>query len=271
VIVLAIDTATPATVVGLRTADGAVLEARDDPRPGERPGHCTRLLPLAAGLLEQAAVRWSEIDRVAVGVGPGTFTGLRVGLATAHGLARSSDAELVGVSSLRALALGAGEPAVLAAIDARRGEVFVAGYQQEMELLSPRALEPAAVATAMAESGMLADGGLPALADSGPRTFADGPPALAEGSRAPADSGPPALVAGGPLAVGDGAVLYREAFERAGARVPGDGSPLHRIAAAALCEIGARPPAGAPAAAGPVLPDYLRRPDAAIALEGAAS
>jgi tRNA threonylcarbamoyladenosine biosynthesis protein TsaB len=236
VIVLAIDTATPATVVGLRTADGAVLEARDDPLGDERPGHSTRLLPLAAGLLEQAAVRWSEIDRVAVGVGPGTFTGLRVGLATAHGLAQSSEAELVGVSSLAALAraaagAGGGVP-IISAIDARRGEVFVAGYRQGMELLSPRALAPAAVAGAMAEPGT--------------------------------------------LAVGDGAVLYRDAFERAGARVPEEGSPLHRVAAAALCDIGARPPAGAPAGAGPVLPDYLRRPDAygggqAIALEGVAS
>jgi tRNA threonylcarbamoyladenosine biosynthesis protein TsaB len=266
VIVLAIDTATPATVVGLRKADGAVLEARDDPRPGERPGHCTRLLPLAAGLLEQAAVRWGEIDRVAVGVGPGTFTGLRVGLATAQGLARSSEAELVGISSLAALAHGfaqreagsggvaAGEPTVLAAIDARRGEVFVAGYQQGMELLSPRALEPAAVAAAMAESGMLVDGGhgLPALTDGGPSALAERPPAFR---------------AGGPLAVGDGAVLYRDAFERAGASVPEDDSPLHQIKADALCELCV----GAPASAGPLLPDYLRRPDAAIALEGAAS
>jgi tRNA threonylcarbamoyladenosine biosynthesis protein TsaB len=240
-IVLAIDTATPATVVGLRKADGAVLEARDDPRPGERPGHCTRLLPLAAGLLAEVGLRWSEIDRVAVGVGPGTFTGLRVGLATAQGLARSSEAELVGISSLAALAHGcaqreagsgriaAGEPTVLAAIDARRGEVFVAGYQQGMELLSPKALEPAAVPAAMAELGMLADSG--------------------------------------PLAVGDGAVLYRDAFERAGASVPEDDSPLHRIGANALCELCV----GAPASAGPLLPDYLRRPDAAIALEGAAS
>jgi tRNA threonylcarbamoyladenosine biosynthesis protein TsaB len=295
VIVLAIDTATPATVVGLRTADGAVLEARDDPRPGERPGHSTRALPLAAGLLAEAGLRWREIDRLAVGIGPGTFTGLRVGIATARGLALSSDAELVGVSSLAALARGcaprdagsgvAGDAsAVLATIDARRGEVFLAGYRQGVELLSPRALAPAAVAAAMAESGMLADGGPPAPADSGPPAFADGPPAFADGPPAFADGplafedgplafedGPPALGAGSPIAVGDGAVLYRDAFERAGARVPEDGSPLHRIVAAALCEIAARPPAGAPAAAGPVLPDYLRRPDAAIALKGTAS
>lgn len=229
-IVLAIDTATQATVVGLR-ADGSVLEARDDPRPGERPGHSTRLLPLAAGLLEQLGLAWQDVDRVAVGIGPGTFTGLRVGIATAHGLAQSGGAELVGVSSLRALALGADSATtVLAAIDARRGEVFIAGYQGEMELLSPRPLAPAAVPDFLAEQGDI----------------------LAHERR---------------VAVGDGALLYRAAFEAAGAHVPEEGSALHRIGAVALCELGVT----ARLQGQPVLPDYLRRPDAAIALEGAAS
>ncbi|HEV3093766.1 MAG TPA: tRNA (adenosine(37)-N6)-threonylcarbamoyltransferase complex dimerization subunit type 1 TsaB [Solirubrobacteraceae bacterium] len=228
-IVLAIDTATPATVVGLQGADGDVLEARDDPGAGERPGHSTRLLPLAAELLSRAGLSWRQVDRVVVGVGPGTFTGLRVGVATAHGLAQSSGAELVGISSLRSLALGADSDApVLAAIDARRGEVFLSGYQREMELLSPRALAPAAVSDALSAK---------AAALTGER----------------------------PLAVGDGAVLYRWAFEGAGVQVPDDGSPLHRISASALCELGGRAVLGGD----PVLPDYLRRPDAAIALEGA--
>lgn len=230
-IVLAIDTATPATVIGLRCVDGSVQEARDDPGAGERPGHSTRLLPLAAGLLADAGLAWCEIERIAVGVGPGTFTGLRVGVATAHGLAQSSGAELVGVSSLRALALGvdSGSP-VLAAIDARRGEVFVAGYQGEMGLLSPRPVAPAVVPEWLAEQGDV---------------FLDG--------RC--------------VAVGDGAVLYRSEFERSGVSVPEDDSPLHRISAVALCALGA----AASASDDPVLPDYLRRPDAAIALEGAAS
>jgi tRNA threonylcarbamoyladenosine biosynthesis protein TsaB len=228
-IVLAIDTATPATVVGLQSADGDVLEAREDPGAGERPGHSTRLLPLAAGLLARAGLSWRQVDRVAVGIGPGTFTGLRVGVATAHGVAQSSGAELVGISSLRALALGAGGDApVLAAIDARRGEVFLSGYQQEMELLSPRALAPTAVSEAL--SGRAA-----------------------------------ARMGECPLAVGDGAVLYRSVFEGAGVQVPDDGSPLHRISASALCELGERAVPGGD----PVLPDYLRRPDAAVALEGA--
>ena len=243
-IVLAIDTATPATVIGLRRADGSVLEARDDPRPGERPGHSTRLLPLAAALLAQSGLAWREVERIAIGVGPGTFTGLRVGVATAHGLAQSGGAELVGVSSLRALALGVGDEVgdeggsrggegpgrrpILAAIDARRGEVFVAGYQGEMESLSPAPVAPDVVPELLVEQADVFAGGRC-------------------------------------LGVGDGAVLYRAAFERAGVFVPADDSALHRIRAPALCELGL----AASVSDDPVLPDYLRRPDAVIAGSGA--
>lgn len=223
---LAFDTATPATVVGLSLPDGRVLEARDDPSPGERPGHATRLLPLAAGLLAEAGIGWGDLVRVAVGVGPGTFTGLRVGLASAHGVAQARGIPLVGVSSLAALARGAGGGGerVLAAIDARRGEVFVAGYLQGMELLAPRPIAPAEL---------------------------------------------PALLAGGEswVAVGDGVVLYRSAMIAAGALVPPDDSPLHRVRAASLCELGAV----AIPTAEPVLPDYRRRPDAEKALAGVSS
>jgi tRNA A37 threonylcarbamoyladenosine modification protein TsaB len=146
-------------------------------------------------------------------------------------LAQSSGAELVGVSSLRALALGVDSgSSVLAAIDARRGEVFVAGYQGEMGLLSPRPVVPAVVPELLAEQGDV-------------------------------------FLSGRCMAVGDGAVLYRSEFERSGVSVPDDGSALHRIRAAALCGLGE----SAAASEAPVLPDYLRRPDAAIALEGAAS
>jgi tRNA threonylcarbamoyladenosine biosynthesis protein TsaB len=142
--VLGFDTATPATAVGLMLPDGRFLEGRDDPQPGERPGHSTRLLPLARELLEQAELGWAQLDRIAVGVGPGTFTGLRIGVATARGLAQSLAAELVGVCSLRALAhpLAGSDEGVLAVIDARRGEAFIAAYRAGRELLSPRALPP---------------------------------------------------------------------------------------------------------------------------------
>jgi tRNA threonylcarbamoyladenosine biosynthesis protein TsaB len=228
VIVLGLDTATPATVVGLRLADGRTLQGRDDPDARQRPGHATRLLPLANDLLVEAHIDWPEVERIAVGVGPGTFTGLRIGIATARGLAQSLGLELVGVSSLRALAHGAGNHAqrVLAAIDARRGEVFVAAYEGGQELIAPQAVSPDGVAELL-ESATI--------------------DARAEW-----------------LALGDGAVLYREAFERTGVHVAEDLSEHHRIQAHAICELGEQ----ASANGEPVLPDYRRRPDAEIALEG---
>ena len=107
-IVLGLDTATTATVAGVLDASGTVFEVRDDPEPGVRPGHANRLLGAAEAALEQAGLGWEEVDRIAVGVGPGSFTGLRIGIATARALAQARGLPLVGVSSLEALALGAG-------------------------------------------------------------------------------------------------------------------------------------------------------------------
>lgn len=232
-IVLGFDTATVATAVGLRLVDGSTLQARDDPAPGAHPGHATRLLAMTGALLAEAGIGWSALQRIAVGVGPGTFTGLRVGVATARGLAQSLGVEMVGVSSLRALAEVAGEEGdgpVLATIDARRGELFAAAYmvgeKPIEELMSARALAPEDV------GGILPRAEVPWRA------------------------------------VGDGAVRYREHLEIAGATVPVDGSPLHRVSAAAICELGAC--AATPVEIEAILPDYLRRPDAEIALERAA-
>jgi tRNA threonylcarbamoyladenosine biosynthesis protein TsaB len=249
-IVLGFDTATPATAVGLRLADGTTLQARDDPAAGERPGHTARLLPLASELLERAGVRWGELERIAVGVGPGTFTGLRIGVATARGLAQSLGVEVVGVSTLRVLAeaaLGLSLPAppkcVLAAIDARRGEVFAAAYASDGELTPPQTLAPEELA------------GIPALAETG---------IPAEGRCLPASVGGDRDW----LAVGDGALRFRGHLEAIAIVVPAEDSPLHRVDAGVLCELALSAPAGAPKA---VLPDYRRRPDAEIALETAES
>jgi tRNA threonylcarbamoyladenosine biosynthesis protein TsaB len=261
-IVLGFDTATSATAVALRFPDGSVLERRDDPSAGERPGHATRLLAMVDELLRASGTPWSALGRIAVGVGPGTFTGLRVGLATAHGLACSRSLELVGVSSLRALALpaladgpgrpgpgagagggaGDGTAAVLAVIDARRGEVFAAGYEGGEDGL-PRQLGPAAV---------LAPEGLPGL--------------LADLGGAAGAAGATGAVSW--TVVGDGAVRYGELLAAADLSGPAADSPLHRVAAGAVCELGFR--AEAPSRGSVVLPDYLRRPDAELALEGAA-
>jgi tRNA threonylcarbamoyladenosine biosynthesis protein TsaB len=234
-IVFGCDTATPATAVALRLADGSTLAERHDPAAGERPGHATQLLALAEQLLADVGIDWSQLDRIAVGVGPGTFTGLRVGIATARGLAQSLAIELVPVSSLHALAHRAAQEwrhNLLAVIDARRDQVFIAGYGPTGELFSARVLAPGDIGGGGGEGG----GGDGLLAESGPW-----------------------------LAVGDGAQRYRSQLQELGIELPPDTSPLHRIDAGAHCELAL---AGAGAAA-PVLPDYLRRPDAELALQGA--
>jgi tRNA threonylcarbamoyladenosine biosynthesis protein TsaB len=128
VIVLGLDTATSATVVGVLGADGVVHEVRDDPPPGARPAHAARLLGAVDEALAAAGVGWEEVTRLAVGVGPGSFTGLRIGIATARGLAQARGLEVVGVSTLEALARGADAESVLAVLDARRGEAFAAAF-----------------------------------------------------------------------------------------------------------------------------------------------
>lgn len=250
-IVLGFDTSTAATTVALRLTDGRTTQARDDPAPGAHPGHATRLLELCEELLVGAGVAWSEIDRIAVGVGPGTFTGLRVGVATARGLAQSLSAELVGVSSLQALAtvaLAAGRETrlaqpharsgLLAVIDARRGEVFAAAYEQgehedagePRELAAPRALAPRELARMVADVEQVR---------GAHRQW---------------------------LAVGDGALRYRAELESAGIASPPESSPLHLVSAAAVCELAAKAPA---TRLDELVPDYRRRPDAELALVGA--
>ncbi|MEO8690905.1 MAG: tRNA (adenosine(37)-N6)-threonylcarbamoyltransferase complex dimerization subunit type 1 TsaB [Solirubrobacteraceae bacterium] len=145
-IVLGLDTATTATVAGVLDRTGTVTEVRDDPEPGARPGHANRLLGAAEAALEQGGLGWGEVDRIAVGVGPGSFTGLRIGIATARALAQARALPLVGVSSLEALALGAGgAELVLAVLDARRGEAFAAAWQRGAPVMAAAALSPEAL------------------------------------------------------------------------------------------------------------------------------
>jgi tRNA threonylcarbamoyladenosine biosynthesis protein TsaB len=151
VIVLGLDTATAATVAGVLDAAGAVTEVRDDPEPGARPAHAARLLGAAEAALERAGVGWEEVERLAVGLGPGSFTGLRIGIATARALAQARGLPVVGVSSLEALARGAGETGlVVAVLDARRGEAFAAAWRDAAPALAPAALPPEALAERVA-------------------------------------------------------------------------------------------------------------------------
>ncbi len=142
-ITLGFDTATPSTTVALEAGDGSIHEARDDVALGARGHHAECVLALASGLLDHAGLKWSDIERVAVGLGPGGYTGLRIGIATARGLARAHGASLVGVGTLRALAEPAGGVTALTIIDARRGELFLAAYADGVEVLGPRVIVPA--------------------------------------------------------------------------------------------------------------------------------
>lgn len=199
--VLALDTATSATAVAVQRGDGSVVEARHDPGPGERPGHAGRLLALIDQALAEAEDSLDAIDRLAVGTGPGSFTGLRIGIATARGLAQAQGIELVGVSTLLALAEAAAERAdeatVLAMIDARRGEAFAAAWSGGRDVLAPAALGPDALRGAVSE--------LPTPI----------------------------------LAVGEGAIRFRLEIEPAGAAVPPDDDLLHRVSARPMCRLAA--------------------------------
>lgn len=226
-LVLAFDTATSATVTGVLLTDGSVIERRDDPASGERPRHAQVLLALCEQALSDAGAGWSDVSRIGAGVGPGTFTGLRIGVATARALAQATGAQVARVSTLEALARGAAEAeveaggsragGVLAVLDARRGEAFAAAF-------------PAA----------------------GPAH---------EGARAVAPQALGGLASAGWLAIGDGAVRYREQLEAGGIEVPPDEDPRHRVAARPLARLAA---AARPVPVATLVPEYVRLPDAEL-------
>lgn len=229
--VLGLDTATAATVAAVLRRD-QVFEARDDPAPGDRPAHAARILGLAREAMAAAGVGWDDLVRIAVGVGPGSFTGLRIGVATARALAQAAGLPVAPVSTLAALAEAALRPApgaaalaapaaVLAVIDARRGEAFAAAWGPGLEPLA-------------------------APAPLGPEALADLAAALPAGT----------------VAVGDGAVRFRAGLGAAGSFVPPDASPWHRVHGGAICRLGAEAPV---VALDDLVPDYARAPDAELA------
>lgn len=147
---LAFDTATAACSVALRRADGELFEVRPPAsRLLERPAHTTELLPAIVEVSERAGVPLREIERVAVGVGPGAFTGLRIGVATARAIATANQTGLIAVSSLAALDTGDVTPVV----DARRSELYFRTAQTDRLIERAEAIE------------QIAQAGLPAIGD----------------------------------------------------------------------------------------------------------
>lgn len=146
---LAFDTATPAVTVALHDGERVVSQRTtvDAMRTGEL------LAPGIAAVLDEAGAVRQDVTAIAVGVGPGPFTGLRVGLVTARTLAAVLDVPVYGVCTLDVLAAeavdaGSVDGPFLVATDARRKEVFWAQYDGQGERLgSPQVAKPADVAT----------------------------------------------------------------------------------------------------------------------------
>jgi tRNA threonylcarbamoyladenosine biosynthesis protein TsaB len=154
VTLLGLDTSTPAASACVLRDDGEAFEVTP---PAERlsrpPAHSTELMPAVAEAMERAGVEWRDLDAIAVGVGPGTFTGLRIGIATARALATAANLPLRPISSLGALAAGIDSPSRLPLIDARRGEVFAALFEDGRERWPPFAAAPEDLVARLREGG----------------------------------------------------------------------------------------------------------------------
>src|ERR1700759_3780931 len=132
-------------------------------------GHQERLAPMARDVMAQAGLSFDRLDRIAATVGPGSFTGLRVGVAFAKGLALALDKPTVGIGTLEALA-AEGRGLVFPAIDARRGQLYLQAFEDGRALMAPDAVTAEVAAARIAE---LSQGRPFSLVGSGAALLAD--------------------------------------------------------------------------------------------------
>ena len=151
-IILSIETATRLGGVALMDDDQGLIAER---KLNVKSTHSERLMPELSGMLKLAGLNISDLDAVAVSIGPGTFTGLRIGLSVAKGLAMSGGLKLVPVPTLEALAhcLPYMDKPVCTMLDARRGQVYAALYDNSkgtpQVIMPPSAIEAATFASAI--------------------------------------------------------------------------------------------------------------------------
>ena len=130
--ILAVDTATENCSVALLVGDEVISRCEYAPRE-----HTTKILPMVDTVLAEAGLKLNQLDALAYGQGPGSFTGVRIGIGIAQGLAFGADLPMVGVSTLAAMAQGTYRvhqaENVLSAIDARMGELYWGQYQRKVD------------------------------------------------------------------------------------------------------------------------------------------
>src|ERR1700709_1969212 len=154
-LILAIDTALDACAAGVRDTHAGKIIARES-LPMKR-GHAEALMPLIARVIKASGVGFAGLDRIAVTNGPGSFTGLRVGLSAARGIALAADKPVVGVTTLTAYAApvvsgNQGHP-VISAIDARHDHVYFQVVAGDGSALMPPQVAPIAEALAASRFG----------------------------------------------------------------------------------------------------------------------
>ncbi len=123
--ILALETSTEYCSVAL-WQDGTVADCRE--RVGQK--HSEVLLPMVDALLRDGGLRLADLDGIAFGAGPGSFTGVRIACSAAQGLALGAQKPVLGISTLQALAQGSGRDRVVAVLDARMAEVYHAAYER---------------------------------------------------------------------------------------------------------------------------------------------
>jgi len=166
--VLGLDTCLNACSVAL--LDGATVLANRSEAMAR--GHQERLAPMAQAVMADAGLAFDRLERIGATVGPGSFTGLRVGVAFAKGLASALSIPAVGVGSLEALAAEA-SGLVAAAIDARRDQIYLQVFDDGHALMAPDVLPLGIAAARLAELAMgraltLVGSGAPLLAEAAP-------------------------------------------------------------------------------------------------------
>jgi len=142
VLVLALDTATPAVTAALSEVTGSGLKGIAERRTVDPRAHGELLAPQIAALLADAGVTVRDLGAIVAGLGPGPFTGLRVGLVTAAAMGQALAIPTYGVCSLDALGRAAGPGRVLVATDARRKEVYFAAYTDGVRSGEPDVARP---------------------------------------------------------------------------------------------------------------------------------